>query len=180
MWVAGAAACASLSGLNEISSGREEVDSSSRAAEGGESTLGSDATATEVQPAGADGAVDRTPGNDAEGATAEAEAGVDAAAICRAQCSGCCDSSGMCHGGRWTGTCGGGGAACSNCASTGKACSGNGTCVGTAMVEAGAPPMCVVSKCSNTCPLLPLVEAPCCKSDQTCGCAAVLGILLCN
>ena len=44
-----------------------------------------------------------------------------------------------------------------------------------AQVDAGKP-QCSVGNCSNKCPLL---EAPCCKQDQTCGCA-VLGLLLCN
>ena len=181
----GAAACASLSGLNDISLG--EAD---------EGTLGhgGDSGDVEAPPGGDDGAVadeqaiapeaegGPTPETgvlDQDGAAAPLDANTDAAAICRAQCSGCCDSSGTCHGGQSTATCGSGGLACRDCSSTGTVCA-SGACVAKTAVDSGAPPMCVASKCTNSCPLLPLAEAPCCKSDNTCGCGAVLGILLCN
>jgi hypothetical protein len=109
--------------------------------------------------------------------TADAgDAAQDAAALCRTQCSGCCDSNDVCHGGQSLATCGSGGAACVDCSTQTKVCSSAGSCVKASMMEAGPPPMCSVSNCKNSCPLL---MAPCCKGDQTCGCA-VLGLLLCN
>jgi len=108
-----------------------------------------------------------------------ADAEVDAAAVCRAQCSGCCDSAGMCHGGLSNDTCGAGGADCEDCASSGMVCSAEGACGAPSQVDSGAK-TCDPTKCTNKCPLLPLLEAPCCKSDHTCGCGAVLGVVACN
>jgi hypothetical protein len=181
----GAAACASLSGLNDIPLGE---------AEGGTSGHGADSGDVAAPPGGDDGAVpdgqaiapDEASGSipetgvlDQDSAAAPVDANADAAAVCRAQCSGCCDPSGTCHGGQSSATCGSGGLACRDCASTGMGCA-SGACVAQSPADSGTPTTCVVTKCTNSCPLLPLAEAPCCKSDNTCGCGAVLGILLCN
>jgi hypothetical protein len=47
------------------------------------------------------------------------------------------------------------------------------------MPDGGMRASCDPHKCTNTCPVLPFLEAVCCKSDQTCGCG-VLGVLACN
>jgi hypothetical protein len=114
----------------------------------------------------------------AEAMAAPIDAGIDAAAVCRAQCSGCCDSEGTCHGGRSDDTCGTGAAACVDCTKSSMVCGTGGSCM-AAVVDSG-PRTCDVTKCTNQCPILPLLEAPCCKLDQTCGCGAVLGVVLCN
>jgi hypothetical protein len=186
----GAGACAGLSSLSEYSAG----PSVAGGAEGGGAFGVADAGAGDEtgEPSGATGAdavaaaqLD-APDPPADGSAsappvdASLDADVDAAAICHAQCSGCCDSSGVCHGGQSTTTCGAHGGACRDCAQTGQVCAAGGTCVAASSADSGPPPTCNPTKCTNTCPLLPLAEAPCCKSDQTCGCGAILGILLCN
>jgi hypothetical protein len=181
----GAAACASLSGLNDISLGDSDGGTSGHRGDGGDVAVspgGDDGTVADGQavPPGKDGGpTAETGAPDSDGAASPVDASTDAAAICRDQCSGCCDSSGTCHGGQSTATCGNGGLACRDCSSAGMVCT-SGECIAKTSVESGAPTMCVVSKCTNSCPLLPLAEAPCCKPDNTCGCGAVLGILLCN
>lgn len=173
--------CANLSNLTDYSA--------RPSAEGGEDStattpLDRDATDGISEQAAS---TDASPGSDA-GALDEAgdalerpaDAGVDATAICRAQCSGCCDSNGVCHGGQSTSTCGVGGGACQDCSRASKVCDPQGACVAPSTVDSGPPSTCVPTNCTNTCPLLPLAEAPCCKPDQTCGCGAVLGILNCN
>ena len=180
--VVGASACASLSGLSTFSRGDDDAGAADHAVEtGAESDDTSRAEGAMADEAGAQEAEDGdssevgAPARDA--AAAIPDSGVDAAAVCHAECSGCCDSAGTCHGGQSTTTCGTGAAACQDCANAGKVCN---VSVAAPQVDSGTPPMCVVTRCTNSCPLLPLVEAPCCKSDQTCGCGAVLGILLCN
>ncbi|MGO9838095.1 MAG: hypothetical protein ACLP1X_28260 [Polyangiaceae bacterium] len=80
-------------------------------------------------------------------------------------CGGCC-TGGVCAGGQSVATCGVGGVQCKDCTSTG-ACIG-GSCT-TPPVEAGPPPMCVASQCTNVCAAAP-IQGVCCKSDNTCGC----------
>jgi hypothetical protein len=127
----GVAACASLSGLNDLSAGAD-AGSSGREAESGDAPNpleGEDAALDDATaPEEASDPTEDASVVDADAATAPPDGSADASAA----------------------------------------------------VESGGPPVCVLSKCTNTCPLLPLAEAPCCKSDHTCGCGAVLGILLCN
>lgn len=182
----GIAACASLSGLNGLSIGEADGgppahggDSGDVAAPpGGDDGEGADAQA--IPPEEPDGSPTPETGTfDPDAAFTPADADTDAAAVCRAQCSGCCDPSGICHGGQSTATCGSDGLACRDCSSSAMVCT-SGSCVAKTAVDSGAPATCVVSRCTNSCPLLPLAEAPCCKSDDTCGCGAILGILLCS
>ena len=183
----GVGACAALSGLTDLTQGGDGGAEAS-VSQPGDERPPQDAFTGVVDTGGA-----RETGGEPDASTSEApdavapprldaaaDVAVDAAAICRAQCSGCCDTSGTCHGGRSTTTCGTGGIACRDCSGAGEVCSANGTCTAPPPPDAGPPPMCVVSKCTNSCPALPLLEAPCCKLDQTCGCAAVLGLVLCN
>ncbi len=57
--------------------------------------------------------------------------------------TGCCDAAGNCRTGDTSDACGGGGAACANCASDGKGCV-SGVCQ-------GAPPPCSASTCAGCC-----------------------------
>ena len=184
----GVSACAAIAGLGDYVEGVEE--SGTRASgegahpsEGGASNDSATATGSDDSSPGP-GEGDATTddggaGDDGEAAldasTDAADGGEDAAAVCRAQCGGCCDESAVCHGGQSLATCGTGGEACKDCSTSNKVCSSAGACVSSAPADAGLKP-CSVGNCTNKCSLL---EAPCCKQDQTCGCA-VLGLLLCN
>jgi hypothetical protein len=187
----GAGACGLVAGLGDYADGLAEGGPGVKVIVHPEETgTPDDATAIgpggdepSVGPAG-DDAIDSSAGEpdtavDSGSATAVADASddaQDAAAVCRTQCSGCCDPANVCHGGLSVSTCGSSGEACVDCSASGKVCSSTGTCIMSSVMEAGPPPMCKVGNCKNSCPLL---EAPCCKGDQTCGCA-VLGLLLCN
>ena len=85
-------------------------------------------------------------------------------------CSGCCNASGECVGGQSTATCGAGGASCIDCSPTGLVCSG-GACSAPAP-EAGPPSTCDPGACAQTL-CIPVWQAGCCKSDNTCGCYAL-------
>ncbi len=185
----GAGACGLIAGLPDYASGT--ADGSGITIQPHPDATGTQDDSTETGPGddttvdpGGDVGADAGSGSDdvapdtgtSEGPTDASEDAQDAAAICRTQCSGCCDSNNICHGGQSLATCGSGGKACMDCSASGKVCSSAGACVTGTTMEAGPPPMCSVGNCKNGCPLL---EAPCCKADQTCGCA-VLGLLLCN
>jgi hypothetical protein len=185
-FVAGVTACAAIAGLGDYEHAGQD---------GGAHGATADAhgtvdvpNATDL-PDSSDPSEDATSGEgDETGATLEsgsegseasappADAAVDAAAACQAQCGGCCDSNAMCHGGLSVGTCGANGAACMDCSSSGKVCSSAGKCVAATVDSGTPPPSCTATSCTNKCALL---EGPCCKQDGTCGCA-VLGLLLCN
>ena len=185
----GVSACAAISGLGDYVEGVEEAGAQAagqggRPSEAGASNEGAtqsggddaapgpgegDATTGEVDAAD-DGAAAAVLDASADGAGG----GQDAAATCRAQCGGCCDQSAVCHGGQSLATCGSGGQACQDCSTSNKVCSSAGACV--ASVPDAGPKPCSVGNCTNKCPLL---EAPCCKQDQTCGCA-LIGLVLCN
>lgn len=189
VFLLGLAGCANLSGLSDIGSTPAAADAGAEGAPpAGQPSPGSGSSSGTGAPSGTEDAAlaeDAAPpspeasAGDASEPPRDAAADVDAAAVCHAQCSGCCDATGTCHGGKSTGTCGSAGAQCVDCAASGKVCGQSATCVAASVADSGPPPMCVVSQCTNTCPLVPLLEAPCCKPDQTCGCGAVLGIL-CN
>ncbi|MGH7438270.1 MAG: hypothetical protein ACRENE_21505 [Polyangiaceae bacterium] len=181
--VACGAGCAAFTGLTGYSQGLLEDGS----AESGGGTPSADEAAVLPTPDASEPDVPSAPIADAsltapppDDAASDVHVDADAAAICHAQCSGCCDSSGACHGGLSTTTCGAQGASCRDCSASGLACGSGARCVAAPGDAGGTAPMCVVTRCTNTCPTLPLLEAPCCKPDQTCGCGAVLGILLCN
>jgi hypothetical protein len=184
----GAGACGLIAGLGDYASGLADsgigvkvhpeesgvVDDAPTGTGGGDETppVTTD-DATDSAPGASEDVVEGEPavvGSDA------ADAAQDAAAVCQTECGGCCDANNVCHGGQSVGTCGSGGKACVDCSTSGKMCGSSGTCVAASTMEAGPPPMCSLPNCKNSCPLL---EAPCCKTDQTCGCA-VLGLLLCN
>ncbi len=187
----GAGACGIIAGLGEYAQGLGDsgaggtiqghpvesgaLDDAMGTGTGGEDTsVGPEGD--DVIDAGTAASDDVADAGSTQGMADASDAAEDAAAVCRTQCSGCCDSDNVCHGGQSVATCGSGGATCTDCSTSGKVCSSAGSCVTGATMEAGPPPMCSLSNCKNNCPLL---MAPCCKSDQTCGCA-VLGLLLCN
>ena len=174
----GISGCGLLAGLGGYTDVATQASSSPDA---GNPDLGeaSDETAVEepVEAAAPDDAAEES--EPADVTTAPVDAEVDAAAVCKAQCSGCCDSTGMCHGGLSNDTCGSGAAACEDCTNSGMVCSSAGACAAPSQVDSGTK-TCDPTKCTNQCPLLPLLEAPCCKSDHTCGCGAVLGVVACN
>ena len=186
----GASACGVIAGLGDYASGSADSGSGVKVQGHPEESGAPDDSTTNSPgddvsgPGGGDDAIDSgTGGSDAvvdSGPTAmiadASDDAQDAAASCRTQCSGCCDSANVCHGGLSLATCGSSGEACVDCSMSGKVCSSTGTCITSTVMEAGPPPMCILGNCKNSCPLL---EAPCCKGDQTCGCA-VLGLLLCN
>jgi hypothetical protein len=77
-------------------------------------------------------------------------------------CGGCCTADGFCAGGQSSASCGARGSACVVC-SPGAVCT-DGSCE---PYDSGPPGPCVASACAVC---IPVYQAPCCKSDQTCGC----------
>ncbi|MGO9839034.1 MAG: hypothetical protein ACLP1X_33035 [Polyangiaceae bacterium] len=107
-----------------------------------------------------------------ETSTTPPEAGPDVAddspPPCASACHGCCSATGDCQGGESANSCGAGGQACLDCQSSGMACV-SGSCAAADTADVAAPPLCEVSMCSMTL-CIPAWQAPCCKSDNTCGC----------
>jgi hypothetical protein len=98
------------------------------------------------------------------------DAGADGPPPCPATCKGCCTEAGACSGGLSTDSCGTGGHACQNCGTMSLACV-TGSC-GMPSADAGMK-TCVAASCpSNVC--VPYWQGTCCKSDQTCGCMALI------
>jgi hypothetical protein len=190
----GASACGLVAGLSGYGAELEDAAAHGSSQEPSTTDAASSGDEAAVGPEGNDATVDAGTGDEPttelidpgdssdDGGDAgppigdAGDGGEDAEAVCKAQCGGCCDSTWVCHGGQSVGTCGAGAQACMNCGASNKVCSSAGACVTAPIVDASPPAMCNATKCTNKCPLL---EGPCCKSDQTCGCA-VLGLLLCN
>jgi hypothetical protein len=178
----GASACASLSGLSQYSSSSPSDDGAAFTPEL-EATTGDDAgdeTATnddvadpdaqspedaQIWDAAANDATAKDAGRDDSARGSDAATVPDAYVCGVTSCGGCC-ANGSCVGGQSVPTCGVGGVACKDCASMGACRSGS---CAAPPVDAGPPPMCVVSQCTNTCAVAP-IQGVCCKSDQTCGC----------
>jgi hypothetical protein len=111
-------------------------------------------------------------GPDASLPDARPDAGTDAAPApppCNISCMGCCSATGVCQGGQSDNSCGTAGQTCRNCESTGLVCVG-GSCETAAPSEAG-PKTCLLSAC-DLC--IPVWQANCCKSDNTCGCQVLI------
>jgi hypothetical protein len=108
-------------------------------------------------------------GPDANSPEAQPDAGTDAPPPCKTNCNGCCSATGVCQGGQSANSCGTGGETCRNCESTGLACVG-GSCETATPSEAG-PKTCSLAAC-NLC--IPVWQANCCKSDNTCGCQVLI------
>jgi hypothetical protein len=183
------AACAALSGLDRFAAGVDDAsvvavqpdpETGADDVQAPADTQGGDEPGPDTgQPDGTtvsegDGGADVHAASDAatrdasgsdSGSPRDASMAPDAYVCGTTSCGGCC-SSGVCVGGQSVATCGVGGVLCKDCTSMG-ACSG-GACA-TPPPDAGPPPMCVQSQCTNTCAVF-FIQGVCCKSDQTCGC----------
>jgi hypothetical protein len=88
---------------------------------------------------------------------------------CAATCAGCCDTDGVCRAGTQNGSCGKGGAKCSNCACMQSACStpsGSSGVTGTS--SGGCNP--------DNCPPCPSVNTVCCDVRGLCSCSPAQGV----
>jgi hypothetical protein len=157
----GASGCGLLAGLGDYSAG-DPIESDSL-------TDSSPFTMLPGSDDAEDASADTSSGDDGSSVIEDPDG--DASAPCGpGNCGGCCIN-GTCAGGGSVDTCGSGGVACVDCTSMGGACSAAGACT-TPPKDAAPPAMCVVSACKSKC--IPYVQNPCCKSDQTCGCAIAI------
>jgi hypothetical protein len=112
-------------------------------------------------------------GTCAEGGSSgsSSDSSIDGTACNDLSCGGCCTAASLCAAGGLDNACGRAGAACKSCSASGMVC-GAGSCV-TAPADAGEGGVsgCNPSKCTNVC--VPLYS-PCCKTDQSCGCALTI------
>lgn len=175
----GAGACAQIAGLPDFSTGDPQVDSSVPTRRPKDAAADEPAVSDDQSPTDDQSPVDEPDGEapddaqDGDAATEPGEGGGPSDAneipdgyVCNTNtCGGCCDH-GNCVGGQSVATCGVDGVSCKDCTSSG-ACS-SGSC-STPPVEAGPPPKCMVSTCTNHCSGAP-IQGVCCKSDNTCGC----------
>jgi hypothetical protein len=168
--------CGALSGLGDYESGSGDPVLSHEAGTGSSvdtdaGLASSDDTVDPSSDAGEDGPAPSDDGDTASilDASAYADVDLDAALACGpVSCGGCC-MNGTCVGGASVDTCGVGGELCADCTSKGGACS-KGACT-TAVPDAAPPPACKASSCGAC---IPVYQAGCCKSDQTCGCQVVI------
>jgi hypothetical protein len=162
-------ACAAVSGLNDYSPA--DGDGSARETEDSGSGLGDDGQAAD-EPEGSPGtgpSTDSGPGDEAVVTPPITDSGRDGPLSCGpTSCSGCCDPSGICHGGASVDTCGKAGAACADCTNNGGSCN-SGTC-GAAPKDASTSYQCTSTNVTACTSCSAVLYTSCCKSDHTCGC----------